>query len=118
MSAIEADRRLHGQPGSMVTVSLIRGRTQEPFDITLEREINASLQVTGRLFDTTNEIGIVRIPSFHDDVATQVSEVITSLTTRGASVCPTNIFADMLVVSAPLVPIVFCIIFDINFMIF
>ena len=85
MSAIEADRRLHGLPGSMVTVSLIRGRTQEPFDITLEREINASLQVTGRLFDTTNEIGIVRIPSFHDDVATQVSEVITSLTTRGAS---------------------------------
>ena len=85
MSAIEADRRLHGQPGSTVTVSLIRGRTQEPYDITLERNTNGDLEVTGRLLDTTNEIGIVRIPSFHDDVATQVSDVITSLTAQGAS---------------------------------
>ena len=85
MSAIEADRRLHGQPGSTVTVSLIRGRTQEPYDITLERNTNGDLEVTGRLLDTTNEIGIVRIPSFHDDVATQVSDVVTSLTAQGAS---------------------------------
>ncbi|MFL2434640.1 MAG: S41 family peptidase [Vicinamibacterales bacterium] len=88
MSAIEADRRLHGQPGSTVTVSLIRGRTQEPYDITLERNTNADLEVTGRLLDTVdtaNEIGIVRIPSFHDDVATQVSDVVTSLTAQGAS---------------------------------
>lgn len=86
MSAVEADRRLHGQPGSTVTVSLIRGRTQEPYDITLERTINAELPVTGRLLNnTTNDIGIVRIPSFHDGVVTQVSEVITSLTTQGAS---------------------------------
>lgn len=85
MSAIEADRRLHGQPGSTVTVSLIRGRTQEPYDITLERNTNADLEVTGRLLDTVNEIGIVRIPSFHDDVVAQVSDVITSLTAQGAS---------------------------------
>ena len=85
MSAIEADRRLHGQPGSTVTVSLIRGRTQEPYDITLERNTTANLEVTGRLLDTTNAIGIVRIPSFHNDVATQVSDVITALTAQGAS---------------------------------
>ena len=85
MSAIEADRRLHGQPGSTVTVSLIRGRTQEPYDITLERNTTANLEVTGRLLDTTNAIGIVRIPSFHDDVANQVSDVITALTAQGAS---------------------------------
>ena len=85
MSAIEADRRLHGQPGSTVTVSLIRGRTQEPYDITLERNTTANLEVTGRLLDTTNAIGVVRIPSFHNDVATQVSDVITALTAQGAS---------------------------------
>ena len=85
MSAIEADRRLHGQPGSTVTVSLIRGRTQEPYDLTLERNTTANLEVTGRLLDTTNAIGIVRIPSFHDDVANQVSDVITALTAQGAS---------------------------------
>ena len=85
MSAIEADRRLHGQPGSTVTGSLIRGRTQEPYDITLERNTTANLEVTGRLLDTTNAIGIVRIPSFHDDVANQVSDVITALTAQGAS---------------------------------
>ena len=85
MSAIEADRRLHGQPGSTVTVSLIRGRTQEPYDITLERNTTANLEVTGRLLDTTSAIGLVRIPSFHDDVATQVSDVITALTAQGAS---------------------------------
>ena len=85
MSAVEADRRLHGPPGSTVTVSLIRGRTQEPYDITLERNRTANLTVTGRLLGSTSDIGIVRIPSFHDDVATQLSEVITSLTDQGAS---------------------------------
>jgi len=85
MSAVEADRRLHGQPGSTVIVSLIRGRTQEPYDITLERNSTANLTVTGRLRGSTSDIGIVRIPSFHDDVATQLSEVITSLTDQGAS---------------------------------
>ena len=85
MSAVEADRRLHGPPGSTVTVSLIRGRTQEPYDIALERNRTANLTVTGRLLGSTSDIGIVRIPSFHDDVATQLSEVITSLTDQGAS---------------------------------
>ena len=85
MSAVEADRRLHGPTGSTVTVSLIRGRTQEPYDITLERNRTANLTVTGRLLGSTSDIGIVRIPSFHDDVATQLSEVITSLTDQGAS---------------------------------
>ena len=85
MSAVEADRRLHGPTGSTVTVSLIRGRTQEPYDITLERNRTANLTVTGRLLGSTSDIGIVRIPSFHDDVAPQLSEVITSLTDQGAS---------------------------------
>ena len=38
MSNIEGQRLLRGEPGSTVTVSLIRGSTQEPYDIDLVRE--------------------------------------------------------------------------------
>ena len=38
LSAVEGQRLLRGEPGTDVTLSLIRGSTQEPYDITLTRE--------------------------------------------------------------------------------
>ena len=85
MSAIEGERRLRGEPGSTVTLSLIRGSTQEPFDIDLVRTRVGPVAVAGRVLNEADGIGYIRIPGFGDDVVAQISDMVASLTERGAS---------------------------------
>ena len=83
MSAVEGQRRLHGEPGSSVSLSLVRGSTQEPYDIELTRERRDDSSVSGRLLDNQG-IGYVRIPEFSGDAVGQLSETVRSLTDAGA----------------------------------
>lgn len=86
MSAIEGERKLRGEPGSSVTLSLIRGSTQEPFDIELVRTRMRPVAVTGRILSDSSDgtIGYLRVPGFDEDSVAQISETVTSLTDRGA----------------------------------
>lgn len=86
LSATEGERRLRGDPGTEVTLSLIRGSTQEPYEITLVRETLPAPRVDGRLLPGEGAgIGYVRIPAFGGDTAAQVAETADTLAAGGAT---------------------------------
>ena len=83
MSAVEGQRRLHGEPGSSVSLSLVRGSTQEPYDIELTREQTGDSSVSGHILDAGG-IGYVRIPEFSENAVEQLSGTVESLADSGA----------------------------------
>ena len=85
LAAIEGQRQLRGEPGTTVTLSLIRGSTQEPYDITLTREQLAPPGVSGRILDDAAGIGYLRIPFFGAEVPERIAETVGDLADRGAS---------------------------------
>ena len=72
MSSIEGQRLLRGEPGSTVTISLIRGSTQEPYDVELVRESLVDPGVTHRVL--AGGIGYVRVSSFGAGTAAAMYE--------------------------------------------
>lgn len=83
MSAIEGQRRLRGEPGSTVTISLIRGSTQEPYDIELVREELVQPEVTSRT--VADGTGYVRVPGFGPGTAETIARATVRLLVAGAS---------------------------------
>ncbi len=84
LSVIEGKQRLHGDPGTTVTLSLIRGSTQEPYDIELVRERLAPAAVEGRLLQEAEGVGYLRIPAFDENVAAAIADTAAVLDTEGA----------------------------------
>jgi carboxyl-terminal processing protease len=82
MSVFEGTRLLRGQPGSKVTLIIIRNNAADPHEVTLIREKRAVVAVSGRMLD--GEIGYLRIPSFHDGVVEGVRQQAASLSKTGA----------------------------------
>jgi carboxyl-terminal processing protease len=78
MSVFEGSRLLHGQPGTKVTLTVIRGSAAEPHDVALVREKPAGPAVTSRLIGT--DIGYVRVATFRagavDDLRKQSAELV------------------------------------------
>lgn len=85
LSVIEGEQRLRGTPGTSVTLSLIRGSTQEPYDIALVRERLPNPAIAARLIDPAHGIGYLRIPTFGQGVAAAVANMAGSLAADGAS---------------------------------
>ena len=86
VSGIEGERRLRGEPGTEVTLSLIRGSTREPYDITLTREALSPESATGRMLSGASaSVGYLRIPAFHDAVAAEIADTAASLAGSGAT---------------------------------
>ena len=83
MSAIEGQRRLRGEPGSTVTISLIRGSTQEPYDVELVREDLVDPEVTLRM--AADGTGYVRAPTFGPGTAEAIEVATVRLLLAGAS---------------------------------
>ncbi|MCY4661087.1 MAG: S41 family peptidase [Acidobacteria bacterium] len=77
MSAIEGQRLLRGEPGSTVTISLIRGSTQEPYDVELAREDLVIPDVTHRM--AADETGYVRVASFGAGTASAIADAVGQL---------------------------------------
>jgi carboxyl-terminal processing protease len=103
MSVFEGSRLLHGQPGSKVTLTVIRGNAAEPHELTLVREKIAGSSVSGRLISLAGpagrpasnaatddppllspETGYVRISSFRDGVVEDLRKQIADLSKAGA----------------------------------
>ena len=82
MSGIEGERLLRGQPGSSVIVSLIRGNTQEPYDIELIRQRLSNPGVSSRLLP--DEIGYIRIGGFNQGISADISSAINVLLADGS----------------------------------
>lgn len=83
LSTIESSRLLRGAPGSVVRLSLLRGNTQEPYDIELTRERLSPLPVEGRIMDGT--VGYVRTGSFNPGVADEIQAEVKRLVATGAT---------------------------------
>ena len=82
MSVFEGSRLLRGQPGSKVTLTVIRGNAAEPHEVPLVREKASGTIVTGRA--ATPEVGYIRIASFQNGVVEQLKKQIDDLARAGA----------------------------------
>ena len=83
LSVLEGQRLLRGEPGSIVTLSLIRGNTNEPFDIELTRQRLTGPAVATRMLD--ERLGYVRVNRFAAGAASELADAIDSLVDGGAS---------------------------------
>jgi carboxyl-terminal processing protease len=69
-------RHLRGQPGTKVTISILRG-TEKPFDVTITREIIQVATVKSKL--EANGIGYTRITEFGEQTPVDFKKAIESL---------------------------------------
>ena len=95
MSVFEGARLLLGQPGSKVTLTVIRGNAAEPHEIALVREKIAGSPVSGRLISVGKPegaaagaadalAGYIRISSFRAGVVEDLRRQIADLSKAGA----------------------------------
>jgi carboxyl-terminal processing protease len=82
MSVFEGSRLLHGQPGTKVVLTVIRGNAADPHELTLVREKPSAPAVSGRLIGT--DTGYLRISSFRQDVTTDLRKQVADLSKTGA----------------------------------
>jgi carboxyl-terminal processing protease len=81
MSVFEGTRLLRGQPGSKVTLTVIRGNAADPHEVPLVREKVSGPQVTGRL---VGDAGYIRISAFRNGVVEELRRQAADLTKTGA----------------------------------
>jgi carboxyl-terminal processing protease len=82
MTVFEGTRLLHGQPGSKVTLTIIRGNAAEPHEVSLVREKPPAATVSGR--SLAPGVGYVRISSFRNGVVEQLKKQVADLSRAGA----------------------------------
>ena len=82
VSVFEGTRRLRGEPGTTVSLLIIRGNAAEPHQIDLVREAPTAPAVEGRMIRP--RIGYLRVPAFARNVAGALAEPIDRLTRAGA----------------------------------
>ena len=73
MSVFEGARLLRGQPGSKVTLTVIRGNAADPHDLTLLREKPAAVAVTSRI--AAPGVGYLRIATFRGNATALVNDL-------------------------------------------
>jgi carboxyl-terminal processing protease len=83
MSVVEGSRLLRGQPGTKVTLTVIRGNAADPHEVELVREKAVAPAVTGRLMAGT--VGYIRVPAFASETADQLARQAADLTRGGAA---------------------------------
>lgn len=82
MSVFEGRRLLRGQPGSRVTLTIIRGNAAEPHEVALVRENATGATVSGRML--ADGIGYVRVAAFRTGVADDLRKQAAALSRAGA----------------------------------
>ncbi len=83
MSVFEGTRLLRGEPGSKVTLTIIRGNAADPHDLVLVREKIPGAQVSSRML--AGGVGYVRIATFRSGTADDVRKQVGSLKKAGAT---------------------------------
>ncbi len=82
LSVFEGMRLLRGEPGSKVTLTVIRGNAADPHEVALVREKAPTTIVTSK--SLTPEVGYVRVASFREGVVDQLKKQIGDLSRAGA----------------------------------
>lgn len=74
---------LRGAEGSKLRLQVIRGRSADPIDVTVERKVLSSLPVAYKMMD--GPTGYIRIASFRPGVAREVAQAVRTLEAAGAA---------------------------------
>src|SRR5215471_6598719 len=82
LSVFEGTRLLRGEPGTKVTLTVIRGNAAEPRDFDLVREKTPGTIVSGKIL--SSDIGYVRLATFGPDVAAKLQAQVRELAKAGA----------------------------------
>lgn len=82
LSVFEGTRLLRGEPGSKVTLTVIRGNAAEPRDFDLIREKTPGTIVSGKIL--SGDVGYVRLATFGSDVAAKLQSQVGELSKAGA----------------------------------
>lgn len=82
MSVFEGSRLLRGQPGSKVTLTVIRGNAAEPHEVPLVREKPSGPAVSGRMIGS--DVGYVRVAAFRPGVEADLRKQTADLAKAGA----------------------------------
>jgi len=83
MSVFEGTRLLRGQPGTKVTLTVIRGNAAEPHDVVLVREKSTATAVTSRLIGP--DVGYVRVATFQNGTPEALRKHSAELAKSGAT---------------------------------
>jgi carboxyl-terminal processing protease len=83
MSVFEGSRLLRGAPGSKVTLTIIRGNTQDPHIVELTREAVPTTDVSSKILQPG--IGYLRVSAITLKTADQAKAQLTELSRNGAS---------------------------------
>ena len=82
MSVVRGRQLLRGEPGSTLTLTIIRGNAAEPVDVELERGEGRSANVTSRL--VAPGVGYLRIAEFDDTTTDAVAAATGALESQRA----------------------------------
>ena len=82
MSVVRGRQLLRGEPGSTLTLTIIRGNAAEPVDVELERGERRSANVTSRL--VAPGVGYLRIAEFDDTTTDAVAAATGALESQRA----------------------------------
>src|SRR2546430_12901387 len=82
LSLAEIHNLLSGQPGSNITISVVRPRRAEPQKIVITRDLVAIPQVTDKMLE--DNIGLIKVDAFTKGKAQEVANRIKSLQKSGA----------------------------------
>jgi carboxyl-terminal processing protease len=83
LSVYDGMRMLRGEPGSKVSLLVIRGNAADPHVVDLVREKPTALEVTGRIVN--GSIGLVRVPAFGPATAEALQARVAELAKAGAT---------------------------------
>jgi carboxyl-terminal processing protease len=83
MSVWEGTRLLRGEPGSTVTLLVIRGNAADPHPVEVTREVPQQPSVTGRALD--GGVGYLRVTAFGAGVPAAIAARASELTKAGAT---------------------------------
>ena len=83
MSVFEGMRRLRGAPGTKVSLTVIRGNTNDPHVVELTREAVPTVDVASRM--AAPGVGYLRVAAFTTRTAAQARTAIAELTRGGAT---------------------------------
>lgn len=83
LSVFDGTRLLRGQPGTSVTLTVIRGNAAEPHDVVLVREKPTAAAVTSRMIGT--DVGYIRVATFGNSAPEALRRQSAELVGRGAA---------------------------------
>jgi len=76
MALDDAIAKMRGNPGSKITLTILRAGTKKPFDVALTRAI---IQVDNVKYHREGDIGYIRLPSFNEQTQTGLERAVRDL---------------------------------------